>query len=82
MPIANTATATIKAPAAKTPKDIFASRLRFWLAPALRICAGFAPCADWGLGNGLWLMRPPCACVFSRQTRVRTIWYRTNGKRI
>lgn len=59
-PIASTATTAIDAPTEKTPSDIFASRMRFWLAPALRICAAFAPCADWGLGNGLWLTRSPC----------------------
>ena len=63
-PIAITATTAIKAPTAKTPSDILASRLRFWLAPALRICAGFALCADWGLGDEFWITRPPRALVF------------------
>jgi len=70
-PIASTATTAIEAPIAKTPSDIFASRLRFWLAPALRICAGFAPCADWGLGNGLWLTRAPWAWVFENRHALR-----------
>jgi hypothetical protein len=45
-PIATTATTAIEAPTAKTPSDIFASRPRFLLVPTLRICVGFAHCAD------------------------------------
>ena len=51
--IATTAKTAIKAPTAKTPSDILASRLRFWPASALRKRADFALCADCGLGNGL-----------------------------
>ena len=67
--IATMATAAIKPPTAIIPMHIVASRPRFCLATALRVCVDFALRNEWASGIGLG-SRDPSARILRGDARI------------